>query len=145
MIHLLAAERGQQFDCHADPGLPRVEVDRDRIHQVISNLVMYSVMHGFADREQGHIRIQVRHDEHDVLLHYEDDGCRMSEEARRRVFEPFFTTRRGSGGSGLGMHIVWNLVTQVLGGSISCSAVPVRGTAFDVHIPRQARPRREPA
>ncbi|GAB3754692.1 two-component regulator propeller domain-containing protein [Lysobacter olei] len=115
------------------------------IYQIISNLVMNSVVHGFADREQGRIRIAVSADEHDLFLRYEDDGCGMSEEARRRVFEPFFTTRRGSGGSGLGMHIVWNLATQVLGGGITCSAPEVRGTRFDLRIPRQLRPRKEHA
>lgn len=113
------------------------------IYQIISNLVMNSVVHGFGDREQGRIRIAVTADDHDVLLHYEDDGCGMSEEARRRVFEPFFTTRRGSGGSGLGMHIVWNLATQVLGGSIVCLAPSERGTAFDLRIPRTVSLRKE--
>lgn len=109
------------------------------IYQIISNLVMNSVMHGFADRENGRIHIAITGEERDVVLTYEDDGCGMSEEARRRVFEPFFTTRRGSGGSGLGMHIVWNLATQVLGGTISCDTTRTRGTSFVLRIPRQLR------
>ena len=113
------------------------------IYQIISNLVMNSVMHGFADRENGHIRIAMNSDERDVVLTYEDDGCGMNEEARRRVFEPFFTTRRGRGGSGLGMHIVWNLATKVLGGSISCDTTRDHGTSFVLRIPRQLRPHGE--
>lgn len=115
------------------------------IYQIISNLVMNSVMHGFADREHGHIRIAVRGEERDVVMAYEDDGIGMSEEARKRVFEPFFTTRRGTGGSGLGMHIVWNLATQVLGGTIACDSARTHGTAFLLRIPRHLRPRGEVA
>jgi signal transduction histidine kinase len=59
----------------------------------------------------------------------------MSEEVRRRMFEPFFTTRRGHGGSGLGMHIVYNLMTQLLRGSISCDSAPGQGIQVVLKIP----------
>jgi signal transduction histidine kinase len=62
----------------------------------------------------------------------------MPEAVRRRIFEPFFTTRRGSGGSGLGLHIVYNLATQILGGSIECDSVPGQGTRFTLQFPRVA-------
>ena len=65
----------------------------------------------------------------------EDDGCGMNEQVRRHIFEPFFTTRRGQGGSGLGMHIVYNLAVQALGGSIECETAPGKGARFVLRIP----------
>ena len=62
----------------------------------------------------------------------------MSEDVRLRVFDPFFTTKRGQGGSGLGMHIVFNLVTQLLRGSIACDSEPERGARFLIRFPRTA-------
>jgi signal transduction histidine kinase len=59
----------------------------------------------------------------------------MSEEERVRIFEPFYTTKRGQGGSGLGLHIVYNLVTQALGGRIKCESTPGSGTTFTIEIP----------
>ena len=59
----------------------------------------------------------------------------MDEETCRRVFEPFFTTRRGEGGSGLGMHIVWNLATNLLGGSLQCESTPGKGVRFELRFP----------
>ena len=61
---------------------------------------------------------------------FSDDGVGMEESVRRRIYDPFFTTRRGQGGSGLGMHIVYNLVVQTLEGSIECVSGPGKGTRF---------------
>lgn len=105
------------------------------IYQIVSNLVLNSVMHGFEDRANGHIRLHARVVDDQVLLDYRDDGAGMPPEVRRHAFEPFFTTRRGKGGSGLGLHIVWNLATQMLGGSIDCESTPGEGTCFHLRIP----------
>jgi signal transduction histidine kinase len=59
----------------------------------------------------------------------------MAPDVARRIFEPFFTTRRGSGGTGLGMHIVYNVVTVALGGRITCSTQPGRGVSFAIEFP----------
>lgn len=105
------------------------------IYQIVVNLVMNSITHAFEGVEQGRMRIRARR-EHDVLvLEYADDGCGMTEEVRKRIFEPFFTTRRGQGGSGLGMHIVYTLAVQALGGSIECDTAPGKGTRFVLRIP----------
>lgn len=108
------------------------------IYQVVANLAINSVTHGFVDGRPGHIGLSVRQEGDEVVLRYRDDGVGMDEKARRRVFEPFYTTRRGEGGSGLGMHITWNLVTQLLGGSIACDSTPGEGTRFTVRIPLRA-------
>ena len=81
------------------------------------------------------MRIRARRDGDVLVLEFADDGVGMSEEVRKRIFEPFFTTRRGQGGSGLGMHIVYTLAVQALGGSIECDTAPGKGTRFVLRIP----------
>jgi signal transduction histidine kinase len=73
-----------------------------------------------------------------ILLEFADDGRGMSAEDARRVFEPFFTTRRGRGGTGLGLHIVHNLVCEKLGGSIRLHSAPGQGSRFEIELPTRA-------
>jgi len=122
-----------ELDC---PGPVLVNTFPGAIYQIVANLVMNSLRHGFEGRDEGLIRLAVSQEEGHVLLEYRDDGLGMSEEVRRRMFEPFFTTRRGEGGSGLGLHIVWNIATQVLGGSIACESAPGEGVRFSWRIPK---------
>ena len=68
-------------------------------------------------------------------ISFEDNGRGMDATVRERIFEPFFTTRRGSGGSGLGLHIVYNLVMATLDGTIRCFSNPEAGTRFEITIP----------
>jgi len=104
------------------------------LYQIVVNLVLNSLLHAFADRLEGSIAISARRDGDQVSITYRDNGCGMSEEVRRQVFDPFFTTKRGEGGSGLGLHIVWNLATQVLGGAITCESAPGEGTRFELRF-----------
>jgi C4-dicarboxylate-specific signal transduction histidine kinase len=120
------------IDCPA--GL-ELETYPGALYQIVVNLVMNSLTHAFANRNDGHIMIRARRSGDFITLNYRDDGSGMSEEVRRKIFEPFFTTRRGEGGSGLGMHIVWNLATQVLQGSIQVESAPGHGTAFELKFP----------
>ncbi len=108
------------------------------ISQIMTNLVMNSLIHGFEEREAGAIRIEVAVLAGSVRLRYGDDGCGMSQDQVLRIFDPFFTTKRGRGGSGLGMNIVFNLVTQMLGGTIVCQSMPGNGCSFDIVMPIQA-------
>ena len=106
------------------------------LSQILSNLVMNALTHAFADGRPGDMAIAVDLPTPDtVRLCFTDNGRGMSEEHRARVFEPFFTTRRGRGGSGLGLHIVHNLVVGVLKGSITVDSVPDRGTSFTLLFP----------
>ena len=108
------------------------------IYQILVNLVMNSLLHGFDGREHGHIQISAAIEADVVLLQYRDDGRGMDAATQRRVFEPFFTTKRGQGGSGLGMHILFNLVTRLLGGSVQCESAPDQGVCFSVRFPKDA-------
>jgi PAS domain S-box-containing protein len=104
------------------------------IYQIVVNLVMNSLIHGFESQPEGRIRIVARRDDDRLVLDYGDDGCGMDEESRRKVFDPFYTTRRGQGGSGLGMHIAWNLARQVLGGKLIVEHAD-RGVHFRLLVP----------
>ena len=103
--------------------------------QIISNLVMNSLIHGFEGVDAGGITFDAAEDKGTVILTYRDNGKGMNEKDLAKVFDPFFTTKRSQGGSGLGMHIVHNLVTQTLGGAISCESTPQKGIMVGIKIP----------
>jgi predicted ATPase/signal transduction histidine kinase len=103
--------------------------------QIISNLVMNSLIHGFEGVDAGGITFDAAEDKGTVILTYRDNGKGMNEKDLAKVFDPFFTTKRSRGGSGLGMHIVHNLVTQTLGGAITCESTPQKGIMVGIKIP----------
>lgn len=121
-----------EFDC--DDALA-MDTYPGALSQIVTNFVMNSILHAFEPDDEGHIRISVANGGDSVSLRYSDDGKGMGEEQIARIYEPFFTTKRGSGGSGLGMHIVYNLITRTLGGRIDCTSEPGNGTRFDVTLP----------
>ena len=109
------------------------------VAQIITNLVTNSLIHGFEGRDDGLIRIDVRQDHDWVELRYRDDGRGIPAEHLARIYDPFFTTKRGAGGSGLGLHIVYNLVAQLLGGTIEAHSTPDTGTEFRIRFPAKAQ------
>jgi signal transduction histidine kinase len=112
--------------------------------QVLTNLVLNSLAHAFPERS-GTMRISARRTgTEQVEVQFADDGIGMSEDVQRRAFEPFFTTRRSRGGTGLGLHIVYNLITRPLGGRVRLESEPGRGTIFIIRLPLVA-PKAEPA
>lgn len=113
----------------------QVETFPGAIAQIITNLIFNSIKHGFEGLDKGEIHISISI-QNDVLnLVFIDDGIGMSQENVKKIYEPFFTTKRSSGGSGLGMHIVYNLVTQKLKGSVSCTSKLKLGTSFELNFP----------
>ncbi|MEO7106460.1 MAG: ATP-binding protein [Rhodoferax sp.] len=107
--------------------------------QLITNFVSNALQHGFDGRERGQMHVRaVAAGPENVTLQFSDDGIGMTEDTRNRVFDPFFTTKLGQGGSGLGMNIVYNIVHDVLGGSIEIASSPDAGTLITVHLPRCA-------
>ncbi|PKG82476.1 hybrid sensor histidine kinase/response regulator [Colwellia sp. 75C3] len=105
------------------------------ISQIVTNLIMNSITHGYKNGEQGNITITVKQVNKTVVLTYNDDGQGMEKSTSKMIFEPFFTTKRGAGGSGLGMYIVYNLVSQSLSGTISCISEVNKGTQFLIEFP----------
>jgi signal transduction histidine kinase len=104
--------------------------------QIITNLIINSTKHGFTDTSDNQILIAVVIKKEALVLSYQDNGVGMSDEIIKKIFEPFYTTKRGKGGTGLGMHIVFNLVTQKLGGQIKVQSKPNKGTKVMVTIPK---------
>jgi PAS domain S-box-containing protein len=106
--------------------------------QVLTNLFLNSVMHAFADGKGGTVDIKVQASGTDnVEILFCDDGCGMSLDIRRKAFDPFFTTRRDRG-TGLGLHIVYSIVTDCLGGRLTLDSAPGEGTKIVMVLPRVA-------
>ncbi len=103
--------------------------------QILTNLIMNSIIHGFKGRENGIIKIETKQKNKAVMLIYTDDGNGMSPEVQAKIYEPFFTTNRENGGSGLGMNIVYNLAVQKLGGKLSLESEENKGVRFTFEIP----------
>ncbi|PCI23873.1 MAG: hypothetical protein COB67_12405 [SAR324 cluster bacterium] len=106
--------------------------------QIIANFVMNSLLHAFESIEQGAITIEVTQKPGELQLIYRDNGKGMEDINVQKVFDPFHTTKRNRGGTGLGMHIVFTLVTQKLNGRITCSSKLGQGTEFLITLPWQS-------
>jgi PAS domain S-box-containing protein len=105
------------------------------LSQIISNFIMNSIIHAYDPGQSGQISIRAWREHSEIVFCYSDDGKGMDENVRAKVFDPFFTTNRGKGGSGLGMYIVYNLVTQKIAGLISCTSAPAQGATFLIRAP----------
>jgi signal transduction histidine kinase len=105
--------------------------------QVMANLVINSLHHGFSGVRHPEIHIAVREEGERIVVEYRDNGVGVSKALHERIFEPFFTTRRGQGGSGLGLNIVYNLVTRKLLGRLDFQSAPGAGVSFVLDLPRR--------
>jgi NO-binding membrane sensor protein with MHYT domain/nitrogen-specific signal transduction histidine kinase len=107
--------------------------------QIVTNLLVNSLVHAYPDGRTGHIAIAAHTiDGETVELRYRDDGDGIPAADVKRIFDPFFTTRRGEGGTGLGLHIVYNLATQTLHGTIDVDS-DATGTRFVISFPVRAK------
>jgi signal transduction histidine kinase len=122
-----------QVDC--EPGIT-MDSFPGALSQVVTNLIMNSLLHAFDGRDSGLIRIACGIDGEDVVMDVSDDGVGMDAADLKRFFDPFFTTKRGSGGTGLGAHVVFNQVTNVLGGTIRVTSTPGAGMRVQMRLPR---------
>ncbi len=107
------------------------------IAQIATNMIMNSVNHGFEDKANGHISLHIVEDGDDIVMTYKDDGRGMNAQELDQLFDAFFTTKRGQGGSGLGTHIMYNLVTQTLGGQIEANSAPGEGLEYVIRFPKR--------
>lgn len=103
--------------------------------QILTNFIMNSIVHAFKDMDNGSIVIEAYKDENRFILCYSDNGCGISEENKKNLFTPFFTTNKKMGGSGLGLSVVYNLVTKKLNGNISVESEEGKGITFVIKIP----------
>ncbi len=117
---------------------PKLQVNSlpGALEQILTNLLMNSLIHGFEEGHRaGQIQIVVQRQENRLHLEYSDNGKGIAPANLAKVFEPFFTTHRAHGGSGLGMYICYNLVTTQLQGTIMVDSVPSQGVIFRIDYP----------
>ena len=114
------------------------------LSQVVTNLVTNAIRHAFPDDRKGTMTITATVEEAHVSLSFQDDGVGIPSENRGRIFDPFFSTRKDSGGSGLGLFIIQNLVANRMRGSITCLPVPTGGTEFIIRFPVEVQEMDEP-
>jgi len=108
--------------------------------QILTNLFLNAAKHAFVDGRSGTISITARaRGPDDIEIIFADDGAGMTPDVQRQAFDPFFTTRRNEGGTGLGLHIVYNLVTQQLGGRMMLDSRLGQGTTFRIIMPKTAK------
>lgn len=124
--HLINVICNEDFRLNSYPGA---------ISQIITNLCINTLQHGFEGIESGIITIEVKEINKKAVIIYKDNGIGIPQDILKRIFDPFFTTKRGQGGSGLGMNIVYNLVTQTLNGTIVCDSSHGDGTVFKITLP----------
>lgn len=103
--------------------------------QILTNLIMNSIIHGFKNKQEGIITICFYRIEDEFVLEYRDNGRGMNQEVKEKIFQPFFTTNRENGGTGIGMSIVYELVTNRLKGSIALTSEPEKGVTFILKVP----------
>lgn len=105
------------------------------INQILINLIMNSLIHAFEHIEQGEMTIDISVQDSNCQLIYTDNGAGVPESIKKRIFDPFVTTKRGEGGSGLGLHLVYNLVTQALNGKIQLDSTLGQGIRISINFP----------
>lgn len=124
----IALQEGVAMDSYPGP-----------LGQIITNFVSNALLHAFEGRESGVMRLETMAAGGDgVSIVFSDNGTGIPDENQPRVFDPFFTTKFGQGGSGMGLNIVYTLVTRILGGSILVDSRLGEGTTFRLHLPLQA-------
>lgn len=104
------------------------------LSQILTNFVFNTKIHGLHGKDEGHIKIKITSSSSELFLVYEDDGNGIDAAIISKIFDPFYTTNKQSG-SGLGLHIVYNIVTQLLKGRIDCKSQKGKGVMFQLSIP----------
>lgn len=103
------------------------------LSQLLTNLIINSITHGFSDSTAGNIEIALRElTDKKFSISYKDDGKGIKKEDLPKIFEPFFTTNRANGGTGLGLNVTYNIVTNALGGTIRCRSEENKGVEFTI-------------
>ncbi|MCK5876425.1 MAG: hypothetical protein KAG43_02220 [Candidatus Marithrix sp.] len=125
-LHKVMVSGDEQIEINSYPG---------SFSQIVTNLVMNSLNHAYPVEKAGNILFEIKLDSEHLIIEYSDDGCGIPPENLEKIFEPFFTTARIKGGTGLGLHIVFNLVSQKLNGTINVQSEVGIGTKFILNLP----------
>ncbi len=137
IMRTLSAEMKKHRVTYEVSGQEHIEVKTvpGALAQVFTNLVTNSLKHGFENKSSGNISIDISVQTNLVNITYSDNGNGMAPEVLLNIFEPFYTTKRNSGGTGLGMNIVYNIIKQKLHGDITIESSPNKGATFNLTIP----------
>jgi signal transduction histidine kinase len=112
-----------------------IETYRGALTQVIEGLIGNAFQHAFQEDQEGLVSVFVGREKDDIIIEVSDNGNGIPEEVKQRIFEAFFTTKRNKGGIGLGLSIIYNLITQLLKGRIECDSQMGSGTLFRLRLP----------
>jgi len=124
--HCIKVHCDENIEIYSHPGA---------IAQIIINLVINSMVHGFEHINRGEITINVEYHHHKLLINYQDNGHGLTEEAKEKLFDAFFTTKSNQGGTGLGTHIIKNLVVDTLNGTIKAESEIGEGLSYHIELP----------
>lgn len=138
LLQPVLRRHSHRFTCDVPQDLEMM-TDAGALEQVITNLVNNSLIHAFGEKAIGKMHLEATATVNNVTLVYTDDGKGMDAEILTKIFDPFFSTKFGQGGSGLGMFVVYNLVTTALAGSIHVQSAPGKGFQCTIDIPRNAK------
>lgn len=139
-LHGLFKKTAIAVEVRCDPHL-HLHGPAGALEQLLTNLLVNSRLHAFDDGARpGRIVIEAWREADEIVIDYRDDGAGMSAETLAHLFEPFYTTRRGAGGSGLGLYLVYDIATRALGGAIACSSAPGAGARFVLRYPVRPPP-----
>jgi len=111
--------------------------DPGAIAQIFTNLLTNSLIHGFSKKDFGRIDIKVYSDNNNIHIIYKDNGKGIEESTLPKIFNPFFTTNREAGGTGLGLHIIYNIVSTQLGGTIQAKSILNNGVEFEIVLKQE--------
>jgi len=126
---------GLTIHCQCPAGIS-IETFKGSIFKVIQSLMENASLHAFEEDQAGSIYLKAKLSNDDrIVFSIEDDGAGIAQAEQARIFEPFYTTKRNEGGLGLGLNIIYNIVTQALGGSIICKDSEHGGCCFEVSLP----------
>lgn len=132
----LLTEKGHSATVSGDEHI-QILINAGALSQIITNLVTNAVTHAFEPNETGEINIDVTQTSDAVTIVVTDNGCGISEIHQSKIFDPFFTTKRGQGNTGLGLHIVHNLVLSAFEGTVDYRQSDDGGSVFTINIPKK--------
>jgi signal transduction histidine kinase len=127
--HQITIEIDNDIEMHSYPG---------PLGQVLTNFITNTLIHGFENMDKGMMKIVGNKDHKNIILIYSDNGCGISQENLPKIFDPFYTSKLGKGGSGLGLNVVYNLCTGILGGEIDVFSDTDKGIIFTLTLPLEA-------
>ncbi len=136
-LHNRLKKTKHNINIHCDKNL-NINSFPGSFSQIITNFIMNSLIHGFKNIEKGNIDIYAKKIDNTVEIIYKDDGIGINKTNLKKIFNPFFTTNREGGGSGLGLNIVYNIITNGLNGNIKVTSEIDKGTKFIITFPIKA-------